>query len=251
MKKLSLILVLMLVGLVGCNRGNGETSNIVSDDRPEVNLDNFTVIEEESMRARDYPEAISLEEATLLGAQYILDVFEDNLEGRYMFISLRDYYPNLREGFGGVEWCGDIRASDYRLDDLLLSFCIDAFTGERTRIINSFDQIDSFWPPIEDLVRMSEDERLEIFPEPTTEELSLMLETASDFAQRHFGGDMQAIVVAEGFLDPYIPAGALTFYARNSDDFIIELSIQRETFELIGIFSFRPSDEEWREIPSF
>jgi len=251
MKKFSLVVVLALIGLVGCG---GEGISEVSNDRPEANLDNFTVIEgpplHEALRRRETPEVMPLEEAALLGAQYILDVFEEDLMGRYMHMFIRDHYPNLRDGLGGVEWCGDISPSNDHFDAQLFSFCLDAFTGERTQINNSFDRIDSFWPPLYQMVQMSEEERLEVFPEPTEEELSLMLEMATIYAQRHFGDSMQAIVIAEEFLDPYIPAGVITFYARNDSDRIIQLGIQRETFELISIFFIRP-DNEWVDIPSF
>lgn len=251
MRRVILVLTLMLVGLVGCG---GETDNEVSQDRLEANLANFTVIEgpplHEALRRRETPEVISLEEAALLGAQYILDIFEDDLMGRYMHMFIQDHYPNLSDGLGEVEWCGNISLSNDHFDTQLFSFCIDAFTGERTQINNSFDRIDSFWPSLAEMVQMNEEERLELFPEPAEEELILMLETATVYAQRHFRDDVQAIVIAEEFLDPYIPAGVITFYARNDSDHIIQLGIQRETFELISIFFVRP-DNEWIEVPSF
>jgi len=147
--------------------------------------------------------AMSMEEAAQIGAQYIWDMFGENIDG--MYVSMRF---SAQPHSSRMQWIGRVsrtpeafqRAPEASLTnenfDPLYSFAIDAVTGERLDI--------SYWvwrvlskeeSQAQELTRgmfgmewhnMSTPERIEFIGGIPQETLDAYMQTAKEFAQRHF-----------------------------------------------------------------
>ena len=252
MKKLKIpfVLVFLFIFLLGCTKNNANTdesdSNIELENgdsefilaEEELSLGEFTILEGEFSNVAEQAGALTIEEAAAIGGAYILDIFNDDLDGMYMELTF-DYNHQISHS----TWNGriartatefnpkyDLTAGEF--PPLLLTFMIDAFTGERLGISNVED--DSLTPFS---FEMNEGELLELFPEPGEEEVEQLTAIAYEYAERHFGRGMVFNIELNSVDSIYNPSPYLSFIAIDNEDRVIEVSIRRETLELELIFT--------------
>jgi len=229
MRKVIGILSCSLVLLIGCSNDNGvtegralntEATNTSSDETErELVLGEFTIVEGVNGFPGDQTRTLDIEEAALIGATYILEVFGNDLDGMYLEMTF-NYNPHISESL----WIGTNAHSPEEFGDETIgfrsgevTFVIDAFTGERISITNRTLSFSDDW---------------EELGEVTNEELDVMLEIAEDFSRRHFGSS-STIESVEHVRS--VPSEFLEFIATDGEGRTIELLIQRETNQLFDI----------------
>ena len=249
MKKFIIILILASFSLVGCS--NDDVSLIKSSEIAEyvheafvpenVMLGDFTILEGFHGFPGDRSSALTIEEAALIGAIYILDVFDENLDDKYMELTF-NYNPHLSHS----TWVGNIADApeEFEGDEegfqaALITFSIDAITGERINI-NNHNVEPLHGITFSNLMAMSEAELLELFPRPSEEEVELSIAIARHYAQRHFNHG-EIVNIEQGFYYNniidfiYFPSAVLNFVAINDQGRVVEIEIQRESMELVSI----------------
>ena len=215
--------------------------NLVENNTEPLTLGAFSILEGRYGFPGDMSNAITLEEAANIGGQYVLDIFDNNLDGKYMELTF-NYNPHISQS----TWIGNIgeAAEDFvgeaeGFHAALIVFTLDAFTGERLSIDNLeltfFETADQ-----SDIWSMSDDELLVSFPAPDNNEIEILSTLALDFAVRHFDSD--SVTVELGFYPEgevgfvYFPFPIITFLAINTTtDQVVEISIEREFRELSSI----------------
>jgi len=259
MKKFVFILMLgfLVVGLVGCNNNDSDDAgdetgiNLTSDTSEENDSNNasasenlllgdFTVLEGMHGFPGDRTGILTIDEAALIGGNYILEALGHNLEGMYMELTF-NYNPHISHS----TWIGNI---DYSLENFgseaegfasrLIVFSIDAFTGARISIVDNrveplYNIPDLWW-------ELSENELRELFPKPSSEEMEIMMTTAHNYARSHFAHELEINVefgfYMDGFIDTsdqFSPNWSLV--ATDSDGRVAQIVIQCETRQLISI----------------
>jgi len=137
--------------------------------------------------------AISTEAATQIGAQYILDVFGESIEGMHVDIFFTAWPGHSRQHWGGrVTLSEDPRAQN----GVMYNFLIDAITGERIDIsrielrqqAGAADELMRNWRMSDDMRTLSEmeDNALMAYLGFTQSQLEYYTEQAIAYAQRHF-----------------------------------------------------------------
>jgi len=260
MKIFMLAITLIFFALIGCESSPERENEVVSDEMEQnttemeqntteveqnrtyispldddITLGDFTVIEGFHGFPGDRSEILSIEEASIIGGTYILDVFNENLDGMYMEMTF-NYNPHISHS----RWIGTIAPSpeDFGDEDEgfvpgLIMFTLDAMTGERLSISNH--DVEFIHETINSL-----EEFEELFSEPDDDELEIMIATAHHYAQRHFDHEI-AINITLGIYyngvtdSAYFPSETLTFVAADDEGRAIEISIQRESMQLISI----------------
>lgn len=155
MKKEVLILGLILFVFAGCSSDStaDEKENVSyesseallqENESPEPvsqanTLGDFTFFEGESVSDdRDTGvDVISLEEAAQIGANYILELLENNLEGAYMqLVYSYNWHLSLRTWSGVI---GSSREGIEDWNDMPINFLIHAETGEKISLMNNWN----------------------------------------------------------------------------------------------------------------
>ena len=143
--------------------------------------------------------AIPMEEAAQIGAQYIWDVFGEDISGKTVTMQYGAWVHTIR-----AHWIGNVHEPEVPGTNFF--FVIDAFTGERIDIEDRneppplsggealkwrLEEGAFAWEPVyvhdaSVYVRSLVDPV--VFPtfDPTPEQLEIFTEMAKDFAQRHF-----------------------------------------------------------------
>ena len=143
----------------------------------------------EGRRIGQWPEApsyaLSMEEAALIGAEYIWEVLGESIDGKYVSMVFLEW-------LGRMQWHGmvvDLEAVPYT--PTLYNFAIDAITGERLELFAS-----RLPEPTDPAFRsgiLSDDDMRFIdrisrkgMPEPTAAQIIEFAGLAKSFAQKHF-----------------------------------------------------------------
>ena len=214
--------------LIGCANENDEASSSAS----EFNIEKMTIIEHERSDSLDEANHLSLEEAALAGVEYILSFFDFNFEGTYMQLQHIADGENSIFNYNGSIWRGRIYQSE-RLNfdnEGMFFFVVKASNGEWINIVR--------WPfeylikgySVRELSGKPMEELRELLPPPEEDEINRMLEVASVYAQRHFKNSNLHHI--EYYSDMILTIG---FRAEDEYGYVIYISIQRDTHNLIAI----------------
>jgi len=254
MKKCIIILSLTLLGLIACSDNSLDFETILTDQVPYPTtpkqvvdtegsgmvLGKFNLLEEATSYSdnRDSGiEIISMEEAATIGANSLLEILGENLEGKYMQLW---YNHNPHVSRMQNTWVGEIAYYPENLEKNHHThlFRIDAITGEvldLRRQLEPLHNIDFFT-----MQAMTEDELWELFPKPDEIEIETMLEIVTRYAQRYFNNSLEVSVELGIYGEDDIdiidsPTGYLYFIAIDGTGHVVEVAIQRETNQLAFI----------------
>ena len=269
MKKIKIgLLCLLVLGLLGCT--NQDTSNVQtsqatvghsinrSEYLPElpaaVPIDkragDFTMYEYEYSFygfPGDVDDIISIEEAAMIVAEYILEVLGDDLDGKYMVLHM-NYNHNINFSTWNVliyDYVEDVvlnhnklsgNAGNTAVRNQRYTVLIDALTGRRLILWNEFQN--ALAPITEiDFHDFTQARLNELFPRLADVEVEHALEAATIFATRHFSSAGLAFV-KQGRVDvPFSSEGSpmIEFYAVCVKGNMIELLLCRNSLELVNI----------------
>lgn len=185
------------------------TATIYSPANAATTAPNATIIETPWQTIPAPAEALSMEEAAQLGAQYIRDVFGESIDGMYVLMQYMDLTFSSRQHWVGSvaltreatglydwEWDGTT-GLDALQTDVMFFFRIDATTGERISISYSAPQSrpqpspfrdgTEFWDTAQgNIVQNMNDSELMAFVGLTPEQLEAHTQKATTLAQSHF-----------------------------------------------------------------
>jgi hypothetical protein len=133
-----------------------------------------------------------MEEAAMIGAEYIWEVLSESIDGKYVSMVFMDFAERM-------QWHGmvlappphDLEAPSH--SPTLYNFAIDAITGERMELIRRSRRMPEPTDPAfrsgilsDDDIRYINHYAWKSIPEPTAAQLDEFSELAKSFAQKHF-----------------------------------------------------------------
>ena len=225
----------------------GTTASEANLDLERSSFGDFSIIEGFSYgdNRTSGSEEISLEVAAMIGAQYILDIFNESLDGKYLQLTY-SYNHHISES----TWSGQVFSDASHLEKetslelALFTFTIDAITKARLRIsvnIANLKQLHGLsW---EEILALDDEAWLALFPMPDEAEINDAKSVAEAFARKHFN-ESEVVSVQPGFYHDanlYVLPASLVFHAIDSTDARIDLMLQRTTNALVSIST--PLDE--------
>jgi len=165
-------------------------------------------------------EALSMDVAGRSGSNWLMNLLDVDLDG--MFVEMTYHEVPISPHFSDKYWVGNIAESESILSvgEFLYQFRIDARTG---RLL--------------DLIRYDEVEVLEAadFPILEEEDIARYTNVARGFIERFIFGDLREINFVE---NSDLPASSLFFIADISQGNVLEITIQRETGDLLRMETF-------------
>lgn len=167
----------------------GVTESIEADvPEREISTEGITLVEENWSDSLEGTDHLTLEEAALVGVEYISTFFDFDFDGTYMRLEHRLDTTNTILNFGGAPvWRGMVLRSDESgFETVHFPFAIHAESGDWIMLGRGDSENIIFGYSVMDIARMSREEQEELFP-PLDEETSrIMLEQAETYAQMHF-----------------------------------------------------------------
>ncbi|MCL1948211.1 MAG: hypothetical protein FWF59_00530 [Turicibacter sp.] len=260
MKKIGVMVGLSLLSgvLTGCSNstayGNLEISEVLNNTKnrvesntsfaeiePDLEVGNFTIMEGQHGFPGDQSNTLTIEEVAEIGAQYVLNVFGYTLQGKYLELTF-NYNPHISQS----TWVGNVGSSpgDFIGDEegffpASIVFSLDAYTGKPLSIQNFdlalFDNLDR-----DEFFEMSEEEMLELFSLPESEEIENLKAIAERYAKNHFNSESVSIELGSypagerGFVLSPSPT-LLLMATENITGDVVNLSITRNPIELSSI----------------
>ena len=219
---------------IGQTTNSESIENDLYENAEPINLTlgNFTVTEgiESFYGFPGNPaDLITLETAADIGANFILDVLNHDLEGLYLLMEMQHNPWINRNSWIGIVTPFATYSTDSmeNFDDQLFSFLIDAVTGER---YNVSDNTPNAWLRENSGSRdLSETELLALFPVPTADEITQLEAIAHDVARRFFLGSRVQDVGISLMFGNGGGSPLANFWATDDAGRQIEIAIIRET----------------------
>ena len=227
MRKIKILSIIIFFGLMGCS---GNQVALIEDDF--IRIGEITVLEGIHGFPGDRIGTITIEDAAKIGAAYVLDIFGDDLSGKYMELTF-NYNPHISSS----SWIGNIgdSPSEFKGDhegfnSAQIVFIIDAVSGERIRMDDHTlqSQQNLITPNLLELLT------------PTNEEIAVVKAIAFEYAQRHFNSGIMINIELgsySGGEEDFVSASSLNFVATDGTGRIIAIRIQRETNQLLTIYT--------------
>lgn len=238
MKKYFLSVLMGLGILLGCSQPSEATqlteSDLYGQDELElevqeiektVKVHELTIVEYINTYFEKPVGILDVEEAAMIGASYIWDVLGINIDGKVLDISYT-HPPGLNRSY----WHALIAENkeDFERGQFVLSFMIDAFTGERVDIANSFDIDQREWGYAG-------------WEFPNSQEVETYMEIAKTYVRDHF--EFTEVIGIEPHPDFLFSAGGtLTFRAIDEKERVAEIMVQMGSGRLMFI---RTQNNDW------
>ena len=230
MKKL-IILVLFIFILTGCREGEvNDSETTLPNSEPIyhvetiVSLGDLTIIEGYHGDGDWTPfplggDAIDIEEAAELGAQYIFDIFGESIDGKYLRLTYANGIRSTQtywygEVFpAGIDIPTVLKDTSFELsNNMIFGFKINAVTRERV-----------------DIQRNLQGELEQEMETATAEEVEQMMAIAYEYAQKHFTSTRVVGIEDPGSL---LTGPVLGFEATDETGRVASIIIIRQTNQL-------------------
>jgi len=194
--------------------------------------------------------ALPPETAAQIGAQYILDVLGECIDGSTVWLHYSSM-PSMTRSF----WRGSVIASESTdLNDTMFAFVLDAITGERIDIFNATNQLEGQMALTEEIQNALMEARRNMDPDrfyelrtggPPPPQLNAHIEAATKYAARHFVKTEIVSVEFLGTVATHFDVDAngnlvvigrqITFAVIDSTGRVADVTIGEETLTLIRI----------------
>jgi len=194
--------------------------------------------------------ALSPEAAAQIGAQYILDVIGECIDGSTVWLHYSSM-PSMTRSF----WRGSVIPSDSTdLNETTFGFVLDAVTGERIDIFNATNQLEGQMALTETIQNALMEARRNMDPDrfyelraggPPPQQLDAHIEAATKYAERHF---VKTEIVSVEFLGAVathfdidangnlvVLGRQITFAVTDNTGRVADVTIGEETLTLIRI----------------
>lgn len=226
LKLLSIVFIYFLITLTACNQDSSEL--ISSEDI----IQTITIIEHHQSNITDRSEYLSLEQAAIVGVEYILEFYEFDFEGTYMELRLIKNTENTFFDYNNQPiWYGRVKQSEqWSPDNLIFVFSFNAQNGDWFHLgaLNHESlRIEGY--SLNELLDKSMHQFEPILPPIEVDEINEMLIVATDYAQRYFRNSNLSMLEFDFEL-----TSGIRFKAEDELGQIIYVLILRDNHVLIG-----------------
>ncbi len=168
--------------------------------------------------------AISMEEAAEIGAQYIMEIFGESIDGKTVEMFYMSYPYNTR-----AYWDCSVADSKSELEnnEYTFQFTLDAVSGERIGI-------SSFWDWKSDGKLYTQEER-EGLTEKYYSQSGIYLPIAQEYAKKHFNHSAVTSVVYNNTSGRMTGKETITFTATDDTEREAYITIDVQTKQLLNI----------------